>query len=142
MNRLIGLIGLLCLLFTVGCASTGDPGSSGVFIKKFGEHRVGEVLVSVPPTERHLIVGRVNASATLKPLPSAWTAESGWFVFVQHGDVWAYNGTDELILVRQQGTEQSTTLSIFNKQNFPVAVPEPVLRRLKEPLRSQIAPAM
>ena len=138
---MVGPVGLLCLLFTVGCASMGEP-SSGVFIKKFGEHRVGEVLVTVTPTEKHLIVGRVNASGTLKPLPSAWTAQSGWFVFVRQGDVWAYNGTDELILVRQQGTEQSTTLSIYNKENFPVAVPEPVLGRLSEPLRSQVAPGM
>ena len=140
MNRFVGPIGLLCLLFTVGCASVGDPGSSGVFIKKFGEHRVGEVLVTVTQPEGHLIVGRVNASGTLKPLPSAWTAQPGWFVFVRQGDAWAYNGTDELILVRQEGTEQSTTLSIYNKQNFPVAVPEPVLGSLKEPFRSQMAP--
>jgi hypothetical protein len=117
----------------------GDPGSSGVFIKKFGEHRVGEVLVTVTPTEKQLIVGRVNASGTLKPLPSAWIAQPGWFVFVGQGDVWAYDGRDELILVRQVGTEQSTTLSIFNKQNFPIAVPEPVLGRLKEPFRSQMS---
>lgn len=141
MNRLVGLIGLFSLLFTVGCASLGDPGS-GVFIKKFGEHRVGEVLVTVPSVEKHLIVGRVNASGTLKPLPSKWTAQSGWFAYVRQGDVWAYNGTDELVLVRQLGTEQSTTLSIFNQQNFPVPVPQPVLRNLKEPLKSQVAPAM
>ncbi|MGZ8919998.1 MAG: hypothetical protein ACXW3L_03350 [Limisphaerales bacterium] len=138
MKWFLSLFSALSVLVLLGCASTSNDTDSGAFMTKFGESRVGDVIVAVRATDHKLVVSRANSRATVQTLPT-WNAQEGWFVFVREGDVWAYDGKDDLLLVTQRGVDRTTTMSIYSKGQYPVAVPPQVVQRLKEPLRSQVA---
>lgn len=138
MKTVLSYLSALSVLLLAGCASTGKATDSGAFMTKFGESRVGDVIIRVRPDDRKLVVSRANSRATVETLPT-WQAQEGWFVFVREGNVWAYDGKDDLLLVTQRGVDRTTTMSIYSKGEFPEPVPSQVLQRLKEPLRSQVA---
>ena len=85
MKPLFSIFTTLAMLMLVGCASTRNDTDSGKFVTKFGESRVGEVIVAVRADDRKLVVSRANSRATVQTLPT-WNAQQGWFVFVREGD--------------------------------------------------------
>ena len=137
MKPFLPLLPVLCLLITAGCASTQNGNTSGVFMTEFGEKRVGDVVVEVREAGGKLVVKPTNTRTTLETLPK-WSAQPGWFAFVKDGNVWAYDGGQQLLLVTQRGLGETTTMSIYSQGDFPVSVPAAVASRVKEPLRSQL----
>jgi hypothetical protein len=67
--------------------------------------------------------------------PQGWTAQPGWFVFIQsESNVWVYDGDDRLLLYTESSTGNQSTGTISSGA-FSCPVPAEVLTRIPEPAR-------
>ena len=144
-------------LLAGGCSSTNVDGakqSAAVvggesrFITEFGDQRVGDTFVSVNAADGKLTISHVTmkgdqakqSTTTTSSSPGGWRAKEGWFLFVQEDGkkVWIYDGGESLLLSTWKKNGVKNESEMHGLGSFPVAVPEPVLSRLKEPFRTKV----
>ena len=144
-------------LLAAGCSSTNVDGAKqsasvagdeSQFITEFGDQRVGDTFVSVNAADGKLTISHVtmkgdpakHSTTTTSSSPGGWRAKEGWFLFAQDEGkkVWIYDGGESLLLSMWKTNGVRTENEMHGLGSFPVAVPEPVLNRLKEPFRSKV----
>lgn len=149
---------LFCAGFlAVGCSSTKVDGAKqgaavapaeSPFITEFGDQRVGDTFVSVNAADGKLTISHVtmksepgdHSTITTSSSPGGWRAKEGWFLFAQDDGkkVWIYDGGESLLLSMWKRSGVKNESEMHGLGGFPVAVPEPVSSRLKEPFRTKV----
>ena len=93
--------------------------------------------VAVSEDDGSLHLSRLTDSGSATTSPHGWTAQAGWFAFIENESrVWAYDGDRALYLLT--ATQESSGLS--GPRRFPCAVPPQIFSRLSEPARGAIEP--
>ena len=156
MNSTPVLIGAI-LLFSA-CSSLQQQQTSTVvhsseqsyrMLTDFGETRIGNTSVKVDADKRKLVVNFFpnlpkpdpKSTARTEVSPAGWTAQDGWFVWMQDNQVWAYDGQENLHLVTRTFDGVKSVISHHGPRQFPIEIPAIVTTSLKEPYRSTVAPA-
>ena len=94
-----------------------------------------QVVVSEADGSLHL--SRLTPPGRFTRNPQGWTAQAGWFAFVEsESRVWAYDGDRALYLM----TATPGSSDFCGPRRFPCAVPTQVFSRLSEPAQRAIEP--
>ena len=91
----------------------------------------------ISEAEGSLHLSRLTGSGSVTTSPRGWTAQAGWFAFIENESrLWAYDGDHALYLLT--ATPESSGIS--GPRRFPCAVPPPIFSRLSEPAQRAIEP--
>ena len=91
----------------------------------------------ISEAEGSLHLSRLTGSGSVTTSPHGWTAQAGWFAFIENESrLWAYDGDRALYLLT--ATPESSGIS--GPRRFPCAVPPPIFSRLSEPAQRAIEP--
>jgi hypothetical protein len=107
-----------------------------MLITNAGTHTApgGNWRVEVRVEDGSLHISRLRPGMTSTTCVGGWTAQPGWFAFVESGSrVWAFDGVRHLSLTAHESqTAISETLISYGPDRFPCELPYAVASRLPE----------